>query len=167
MCVAVAAITATQALVATSVATTAASLAAQSEQAAAQTKAAEAQQAERQTEAEQQAGQQASKEAQAARAAGAASIVGAASSGINLGSNSLLGSLQTTTENETDEQGLITQNLNNERLGIQVETQSNLNSKAYSPTFLGAATDLSLSGAAAYEKGVAAKNRSTPYYQDQ
>lgn len=96
------------------------------------------------------AAQQESAAAMNARQARSQSIVAAGESGINLGSNSFIASLQTTTQNQYENEGLIMENEKNQQNADTAETQSLLDTKANSPTFLGGALNVALSGADAY-----------------
>jgi hypothetical protein len=101
----------------------------------------------------QQAGQQESEAAMQARAASADSVAAAGASGINTGSNSFLASLQTTSMNAANNEGLIMENEQNQQAGRAAETNSDLAEKASSPTFLGAAADIGLAGGSSYASG--------------
>lgn len=133
-----------------SVASAAVSFVAAKQNANAQQKAINAQADARATQVAAQAGQAESAAAMAARQARSSSVVAAGESGINLGSNSFLASLQTTTMNQYENEGLIMENEKNQQNGDRAMVQSELNSKATSPTFLGGALDVALSGAGAY-----------------
>lgn len=97
-----------------------------------------------------QAGQQESAAAMQARMARSQSVVAAGESGINLGSNSFLASLQTTTMTQYNNEGLIMENERAQQQGDEATTQSELNTKAYAPSVFGGALDSALSGADAY-----------------
>ena len=75
--------------------------------------------------------------AMAARAARAHSIAAASGSGINLGSNSFLASLQTTTMAAANKSQVELENEQNAQEDNTMKTQSELNSKATEPSFLG------------------------------
>lgn len=143
----------TTAMVAMSVATTAVTAVAQSEQANAERRTINAQAAIKGQQERAQAGQELEQTSMRARAERAASAAAASGAGINLGSNSFMSSLQTTTMNQANEAGLITENEQNQQQATVAETQSLLNSKASSPTFLGATLDTALAGGDAYMKG--------------
>jgi hypothetical protein len=125
------------------------------EQASAQQKVIDNQSAQQAIQISQQAGQQESIAATQARAQRAQSIVAAGGAGVNLGSNSFIGSLQTTTMNQYNENGLILDNEKNAQDARVANTDSLLASKASSPTFLGGALDVALAGESAYMKGSA------------
>ena len=135
------------------VATTAMTAVAQSQQSSAQAKVIDQQSQIRAQQISQQAGQQENIAAQQARQQRAASIAAASAAGVNLGSNSFMASLQTTSMNQSNENGLILQNEKNNQQANVAETQSLLNSKASSPTFLGATLNMALAGADAYMGG--------------
>lgn len=135
---------------------------AQNQQASANAKLINQQEAEQQDQISQQAGQQANQLAMQARANRAAAVVGAASSGVNLGSNSLLGSLQTTNEQQANQMGLITQNLENQRSASQIEAQQQLNQKATSKTLFGSLADMGLAYGESSAGLSAAKQRALP-----
>lgn len=137
-------------MVGAAAATTAVSVIAAKQQANAEEKAVDASADARATQVAQQAGQEESAAAMQARQARSQSVVAAGESGINLGSNSFLASLQTTTMNQYENEGLIMENEKNQQNNDQAQVQSELNSKAYSPSFLGGALDVALSGAGAY-----------------
>lgn len=120
------------------------------------------QEAEQQNQISQQAGQQAGQLAMQARAQRAAAVAGASASGVNLGSNSVLGSLQTTNEQQANQMGLITQNLENQREASQTNAQSELDQKATSKTLLGSLTDMGLAYGESAAATSAAKARATP-----
>ena len=141
-----------------SIVSTATTMVAQTQQANAQKKVIDEQSEIRGKQIQAQAGQQMSEAAMRAREARAASAAAASASNINLGSNSFMASLQTTTMNQGEEEGLITENEQNQQQANTAETESLLNSKASSPTFLGATLDTALSGAGAYMRGSAAYN---------
>lgn len=107
------------------------------------------------------AGQAESNAALAAREARADSTVAAGESGINLGSHSFIASLQTTTMNQYNNEGLIMENEKNQQTADVAETQSLLNTKATSATFLGGALDVALAGGGAYIKGTSAYQAGT------
>ncbi len=100
-----------------------------------------------------QAGQQEEEGLMRSRAERAQSIAAASGSGVNLGSNSFMASLQTTTMNQANESGLILENEKNQQQANTAETQSLLNEKATSSTFLGATLNVALAGGSAYMKG--------------
>jgi hypothetical protein len=137
-------------------ATTAVSVIAAHQQAMKQKGAINAQADARATQVAAAAGQQESVAAMEARQARSQSVVTAGESGINLGSNSFLASLQTTTMNQANNAGLIMENEKNQQNGDSAQVQSELNTQASSPTFLGGALDVALSGASAYMSGQAA-----------
>lgn len=146
--------------------TTAVSVAAAKESAAANAKAIDQQNQVQAIQISQQAGQQESIAANQARQARAQSIVAAGGAGIDLGSNSFIGSLQTTTMNQQTENGLILDNEKNSQAARQANAQSLMNQKATSPTFLGAALDMALAGTdsvmsskAAYDRGTLQQSR--------
>lgn len=139
-------------------ATTAATMAAQSEQAHAQGNLIKQQSELQANQVAQAAGQQESEAAMRARAARSQAAVAASAAGVNLGSNSFLASIQTTTMNQANENGLILQNESNQQGARVAQTDSLLASKATSPTFLGAAVDMALAGSDAYMKADAAKD---------
>jgi hypothetical protein len=153
-------------MAAMAVATTAMSTVAQVQQASAQKKVIDQQSEIRAQQIQQQAGQQESVAAMRARQERAASIAAASSAGVNLGSNSFMASLQTTTMNQANENGLILENEQNQQQANTAETQSLLNSKASSPTFMGATLNMALAGADAYMSGKAqydlGANKPTP-----
>lgn len=156
MCVAAGAITATEALIGSigvTVASTAASLYAQSRQASAQAKAIRAQSQEQANEIARSAGERDSQAAQEARMARAQAAVAASGAGINLGSNSFLASLQTTSMNQFNEKGLILENETAQQGARIAETNSELATKASGPTALGALADVGIAGAGAYAQG--------------
>jgi hypothetical protein len=72
-----------------------------------------------------------------ARAARAHSIAAASGSGINLGSNSFLASLQTTAMATANKAQVELENENNAQIDNFNKTQSELNAKAGTPTFMG------------------------------
>src|ERR1700723_313256 len=72
-----------------------------------------------------------------ARAARAHSIAAASGSGINLGSNSFLASLQTTAMATSQKTQVELENENNAQIDNFNKTQSELNAKASTPTFMG------------------------------
>lgn len=72
-----------------------------------------------------------------ARAARAHSIAAASGSGINLGSNSFLASLQTTTMATSEKTQVDLENEQNAQTDNFNKTQSELNAKASKPTFMG------------------------------
>jgi hypothetical protein len=100
-----------------------------------------------------QAAQAEQQQAQEGREARAQSAVAASASGINLGSNSFLASIQETTMNQVNNQGLIMENERNAQAGNQAEANSELASKASRSTFLGATLDVALAGAGGYMRG--------------
>lgn len=161
----IAAMSSTSAMVATSVAAAGASMLAQQQQASAESKLIGAQEAQQQNQISQQAGQQANELAMKARASRASSTVAAASAGV-AGSASVGAAIQSTDEMQDQQMGLITQNLQNQRSASAVEAQSEMASKASSPTFLGAFTDLGLTAASAGVRAAAAQNKSggSPYF---
>lgn len=148
----------TSAMVATSVAAAGASMLAQQQQAAAQAKLIGAQESQQQSQISQQAGQQANQLAMQARANRAKSTVAAAASGV-AGSASVGASIQSEDEMQHQQMGLITQNEQNQRSASAVEAQSEMASKASSPTFMGALTNLGLTAAAAGVRGYTAANK--------
>lgn len=75
--------------------------------------------------------------AMTARAARAHSIAAASGSGVNLGSNSFLASLQTTTMASANKTQIELENEQNAQEDNFVKTQSELNAKASSPSFMG------------------------------
>ncbi|MDE3106475.1 MAG: hypothetical protein KGK08_14990 [Acidobacteriota bacterium] len=137
-------------MVGMAVASTAMSAFAQHQQAAATGKAIEAQSAIQGQEISAAAGQQLNVSAENARAAKAQSIVAAGGAGVNLGSGSFLASLQTTNMNQANDAGLIMENEKNQQLSRVANTQSELYSKASSPTFLGTALSSAVAGGSAY-----------------
>jgi hypothetical protein len=72
-----------------------------------------------------------------ARAARANSIAAASGSGINVGSNSFLASLQTTAMATANKAQVELENENNAQIDNFNKTQSELNAKAGTPTFMG------------------------------
>jgi hypothetical protein len=132
------------------VATTAVTAIAAHQQAMKQQGAINAQADARATQVASAAGQQQSVAAMEARQARSQSVVAAGESGINLGSNSFLASLQTTTMNQANNEGLIMENEKNQQAGDTATVQSELNTQATSPTFLGGGLNAALSGAGAY-----------------
>lgn len=140
-------------MAALAVATTAMTTVAQVQQASANKKSIDAQNKVRAEQIADQATQQANVNAMQARQQRAQSIAAASAAGVNLGSNSFMASLQTTTMNQANENGLIMENEENMQQANTAETQSLLNSKATSPTFVGATLNMALSGADAYMSG--------------
>jgi hypothetical protein len=134
----------------TMVATTAVTAVAAHQQAMKQQGAINAQADARATQVAAAAGQQESVAAMEARQARSQSVVAAGESGINLGSNSFMASLQTTTMNQSNNDGLIMENEKNQQNSDTAQTQSLMNTEATSPTFLGGALNTALSGAGAY-----------------
>lgn len=135
---------------AVAVASTAVSVAAQRSQAAAAQSSIDAAAKIRATQVSNVAGQQESVAAKSARQARAESVVAAGESGINLGSNSFLASMQTTAMTQSDNNGLILENEKNQQLGDQATVQSELNTQAYSPSIFGGAVSSGLAGAGAF-----------------
>lgn len=135
------------------VATTAMTAVAQSQQASAQAKVINQQSQIRSQQIADQAGQQENVAAMKARQEQAQSIAAASAAGVNLGSNSFLSSMQTTAMNQSNENGLILENEQNQQQANTADTQSLLDSKAGSPTFLGATLNTALAGADAYMTG--------------
>lgn len=160
MCIAIAGMSAAMtAMSAAAVATTAVSVTAAAEQSKANAAAIDQQNQVQADQISQQAGQQESIAANTARATRAQSIVAAGGAGVDLGSNSFLGSLQTTTMNQMTENGLIIDNETNSQDARQANAQSLMNQKATSPTFLGGTLDVALAGTDAYMAGKANYNK--------
>lgn len=135
------------------VATTAMTAVASSQSAAANEKSIDNESIIRGQQISQQAGQQENIAAMQARQQRAAGIAAASGAGINLNSNSFMASMQTTTMNQANENGLILENEKNNVQANTAETQSLLNSKASSPNFLGASLNMALAGSDAYMSG--------------
>jgi hypothetical protein len=136
---------------------TAVTAAAEKSQADAQSHAISAQEQAQQNQITQAAGQEDTVAAQQARQARSQSIVAAGAAGVNLKSNSFMASLQTTTMNQATEENLIGLNAKNSSNASLAEANSELASKATSPTFMGAALDTALAGAGAYVQGTEAQ----------
>lgn len=153
MCEPISATTAIVGMAATTAATTAATVVAERQQAIAQRRVTDEQSEIRGKQIQAQAGQQESQAAMAARSARARSIAAASGAGVNLGSQSFMASLQTTTMNQYNAEGLIVENEQNQQQANTAETQSILNSKATMPTFMGGLLDVGLSAGGAYMQG--------------
>jgi hypothetical protein len=110
---------------------------AQMQAASANRKAIDAASIQRQNEIRAQGSLQLNETMMQARAARAHSIAAASGSGINLGSNSFLASLQTTAMATSQKTQIELENENNAQIDNFNKTQSELNAKASTPTFLG------------------------------
>lgn len=103
-----------------------------------------------QNEIAQQTGNTESVAAKQARAARSQSIVAAGAAGINLGSNSFLASLQTSTMNQSQQEQLMNESERNSERGSAAQADSEF-AKTAGPSVFGAALSTALSGASAYE----------------
>jgi hypothetical protein len=105
------------------------------------------------------AGQQESQAAMKARQQQAESVAAASAAGVNTGSGSFMESMQTTNMNQANEDGLIIEQDQNQQQANIAETQSDLNSKATSPSVFGGLLDTGLAGADGLMKGQSAYNQ--------
>lgn len=150
MCIVIAPAVAAWASAAVAAVSTAVSYVGAKQNAESQRHVAEAQEQQREQEITQQAGNADSQAAMEARAARSQSTVAAGAAGVNLGSGSFLASLQTTTMNQSVNAGLVSENEQNQTLATVAETNSDLASRATSPTFLGGVVDTTLAAGGAY-----------------
>lgn len=151
-----------EAMMAVSALTTAASVAAEQSQAKAQAAVIQQQSQLRANQTAAVAGQQENQAAMKARAQEAYSVAAASSMGVSTGSNSFLASIQTTNMNQANEDGLITENEQNQQQANIAQTQSDLNSKASAPSLFGGLLSTALAGTSGYMKGGGTFGSGTP-----
>lgn len=137
---------------------------AQSQQAKRNAALIESQEKLQQNQISQSASVNAGKNAMEGRAARATGAVMASAQGINLGSNSFLGAMQGSDESQDQNEGLIAENLNNQRQASVAQANSELASKASSPTALGGFMDAALKAGSAYVQGNAWAGRGLPAF---